>query len=203
MESSSGPFPYSTFLPTSSTSCWYFSSSFLLKWLRRSFFMTASFSTPWITRRIRRAGYHAPLVKSIPRAVENARSALDRDHGRIAPKALERVEPSRVFEKHVDDDVTVVEQQPPALRAALRVTRADTVRAQGAPHGVGDGIGVRGRTSAAEEKEVCEPRQAPQVEQCHVDALLVEHGACREARDVFRRRGRHQQSARYKRCSRI
>src|SRR5262249_16844974 len=126
MESSSGPLPYKTFLPTSSTSTRYFSSSFFLKWVRRSFFIPASFCTSSASR-ARRAGYHGTREKSTTRPP----GSFDGDERGVTPQPIERVETARVLEEHMDHHVAVIQQEPAALCAPLRVPRPHAMDFQG------------------------------------------------------------------------
>ncbi len=121
MESSSGPFPYSTFLPTPSTSWRCFSSSFFLKWIKRSFFIVTSLPRGFAASR---AGYHG-----VPSNAIRVGSTLDGYERRISPETLERVEAARLLEEDVHHHVTVVEQEPAALRTAFVVAGAHAPRA--------------------------------------------------------------------------
>src|SRR5262245_16138744 len=190
MESSSGPFPYRTFLPTSSTSRRYFSSNFFLKWVRRSFFITASSSTVSDSR-ARRAGYHATREKSMTHA-------LDGDERGVTPQTIERVEAARVLEEHVDHHVSVIQQEPATLSAPFRVPWPHVLSSQGHAHRLGDGVGLGRRPRATDHEVVGNSRQALQVQHRNIEGILLERGASGDTHDALGRHGCHHAAPLYR-----
>ena len=87
-----------------------------------------------------------------------------------------------VADEHVDHDVNVVEENPPALRATFLMPRPRARRLQGRAHRLDDGVGLRGRARARDEEEIRDARQPLQVQDDEILGVLLEGSPGREPR---------------------
>src|SRR5262245_49903298 len=135
------------------------------------------------------------------RNISPAPSAADGNGRGVAPQALQRVIGPGVLEEDVGQHIAVVEEDPAALRGALRVQRPDAPGLEVAQDAFGDRAHMGNRAPAADEEEIGHARERVDVEHHQVTGLLVQGGARGSPRRLLGRTPAHAEMSRYSRRS--
>lgn len=110
------------------------------------------------------------------------------ESGCVRPEILEREVATLFFVEDVNHHVTEIGHDPVAQRKAVDAKGADSVIFfQGILEFSDDGFEVRFGRSGADDKEVGESRNFPQVEDDNVLCLFCVYGLCAEGGDVVGR----------------
>lgn len=121
-------------------------------------------------------------------ACSGSGACLDLQPFSLSPQSFKIVELALFGREDVDDEIAVVHQDPAPVVVALGMRRVRACNSQLLDDVVGDGLSLRPGISGAHDEAVGERAETSEVQNHHMDRLLVERGFNRDS-DFFGKPG--------------